>query len=174
MLTSLILAATIAAAQPLTIEDCVSVVSISAPAFSPDGKRIVYVVTHADMEHCAYDADLWVIGVDGSNDTQLTRNPANDNHPRWSPDGSQIAFLSERDGGRAAIYLIGANGGEPEKLTSEKSAISDFEWSPNGKTIAYITRSPATSEREDVRVVGADERPSQLCLLDVATRAATP
>ncbi len=173
MLTSLILAATIAAAQPLTVEDYVSVVSISAPAFSPDGKRIVYVATHADMQRSAYDADLWVIGTDGSNDTQLTRNPANDNHPRWSPDGSQIAFLSERDGGRAAIYLIGANGGEPEKLTTEKSSISDFEWSPDGKTIAYVTRDPATSEREDFHVVSADERPPQLDLLDVASRAAT-
>jgi len=88
MLTSLILAATISAAQPLTVEDCVSVVSISAPALSPDGKRIVYVATHADMERSAYDSDLWVIGADGSNDTQLTRNPANDNHPRWSPTHS--------------------------------------------------------------------------------------
>jgi dipeptidyl aminopeptidase/acylaminoacyl peptidase len=166
--------ATFLLAATLSIEDYVKVVSISVPAFSPDGKRIVYVATHADLERSEYDADLWVIGADGSNDTQLTRNPANDNHPRWSPDGSQIAFLSERDGGRAAVYLMGANGGEPEKLTSEKSAINDFEWSPDGKTIAYITRDPTPSEREDVHVVGGDERPSQLYLLDVASRAAAP
>jgi dipeptidyl aminopeptidase/acylaminoacyl peptidase len=167
MLATLLLAAT------LTIEDYVKVISISAPAFSPDGKRIVYVATHADLERSAYDADLWIVDADGSNDTQLTRNPANDNHPRWSPDGSQIAFLSERDGGRAAIYLIGVNGGEPEKLTSEKSSINDFEWSPDGKSIAFAMRDPPPTEKEDYHVVGADSRPSNVFLIDVASRTVT-
>jgi dipeptidyl aminopeptidase/acylaminoacyl peptidase len=63
MLTSLILAATISAAQPLTVEDYVSVVSISSPVLSPDGKRIVYVATHADMGTMLYRL-LQELGVD--------------------------------------------------------------------------------------------------------------
>src|SRR5579859_3050811 len=169
MLTALLLAA----ALPLTIEDYATMPTISAPQLSPDGKRIAYVLTRADMERSVYDADIWMIDADGTNDIQLTRARATDNHPRWSPDGTHIAFLSDRDGGHAAIWLLNANGGEPEKLTNEKGVISDFAWSPDGKTIAFVMREPAPTEREDVRVVGQDIRYAHLYLLDVATHTVT-
>lgn len=169
MLTALLLAA----ALPLTIEDYATMPSIASPQFSPDGKRIAYVLTRADMDRSVYDSDVWLINADGSNDMQLTRGRGTDNHPRWSPDGSHIAFLSDRDNGRGAIWILDANGGEPEKLTNEKGAISDFEWSPDGKTIAFVMRDPAPSEREDVRVVGQDVRYAHLYLLDVAVRSVT-
>ena len=166
MLAALLLAT----ALPLTIQDYATMPGVSSPRFSPDGKRIAYVVTRADMDRSVYDSDLWLVGVDGSNDMQLTRGRGADNHPRWSPDGTRIAFLSERDGPRAEIWMIGATGGEAEKLTDEKNGISDFEWSPDGKTIAFVMRDPTQSEREDVRVVGQDVRYAHLYLLDVASR----
>lgn len=169
MLTTLLLAA----ALPLTIEDYATMPTISSPRFSPDAKRIVYVLTRADMERSVYDADLWIINADGSNDAQLTRAKGSDNHPRWSPDGSRIAFLSDRDAARNAIWVLAANGGEAEKLTDEKGSIADFEWSPDGKTIAFVMRDPAPTEKEDVRVVGENARYAHLYLLDVESRKTT-
>src|SRR5260370_13641310 len=156
---------TLLLASALTIQDYATMPLISSPMISPDGKRIVYVLSRADMERSVYDTDLWLIGVDGSNDTRLTRSLSTNNHPRWSPDGRRIAFLSDRDGGRLAIWTIGANGGEAEKITTEKSSISDFEWSPDGKAIAFVMREPLPAEKEDFRVVGNDPRPPHLYLL---------
>jgi dipeptidyl aminopeptidase/acylaminoacyl peptidase len=161
--------ATALLAAALTIPEITTMPLISSPIISPDGKRIVYVVSRADMERKAYDADLWVVGVDGSNDIQLTRSNSASNHPRWSPDGSKIAFLSDRDGGRNSIWIMSAGSGEAERLTNEKGMISDFEFAPDGKTIAFTMRDPA-NDKEDVRVVGADPRPSQIYLLDADSR----
>lgn len=165
--------ATLLLAAALTIHDYATMPAISSPLFSPDGKRIVYVVTLADMDRSVYQSDLWLIGADGSNDIQLTRSGATNNHPRWSPDGSKIAFLSDREGGRNAIWIIGANGGEAERLTDEKGGISDFEWSPDGKTIAFIMREAPPTQKEDFRVVGDDPRPPHLYLIDVDAGTAT-
>ncbi len=176
---TLLLAATVAAAQPLTIEDYATMPAISSPLLSRDGKHIVYGVTHADMERSAYQSDLWLIDADGSNNIQLTHGTATNNHPRWSPDGSKIAFLSDRDA-RNGIWIIGATGGEAEKLTNERGAIGAFEWSPDGKTIAFIMRDPPSADeerrirdKEDWRIVGTDAKPTHLYLIDVASRSIT-
>ncbi|MDQ6802941.1 MAG: S9 family peptidase [Acidobacteriota bacterium] len=165
--------ATLLLASALTIQDYATMPLVSSPMISPDGKRIVYALSRADLERSVYDTDLWIIGVDGSNDTQLTRSPSTNNHPRWSPDGNRIAFLSDRDGGRNAIWIIGANGGEAEKITSEKGGISDFEWSPDGKVIAFVMREPPPAEKEDFRLVANDPRPPHLYLLNVESRTVT-
>ncbi|HUJ15104.1 MAG TPA: S9 family peptidase [Thermoanaerobaculia bacterium] len=159
-------------ATALTIHDIATMPSPSTPILSPDAKRVVYVLTRADMERSAYDADLWLAATDGSFDLQLTRSNATSNHPRWSPDGKTIAFLSDRDGGRNAIWIIGANGGEAQKLTDEKGGIGDFEFSPDGKTIAFTMRDAAPNDKYE-RVVGEQSRPSQLYLLDLESRRVT-
>src|SRR2546430_17081920 len=107
--------ATLLLASALTIQDYATMPLISSPMISPDGKRIVYVLSRADLERSVYDSDLWLIGVDGSNDTQLTRSNSANNHPRWSPDGTPIAFLSYRDAGRNELWATGATAGAADK-----------------------------------------------------------
>jgi dipeptidyl aminopeptidase/acylaminoacyl peptidase len=162
--------ATFLLATALTIPEIATMPNLSSPVLSPDGKRIVYVVSRADMERKVYDSDLWLAGADGSSDIQLTRSIGMSNHPRWSPDGSRIAFLSDRFEHRNAIWVINAAGGEAEKLTNEKGVIGDFEFAPDGKSIAFTMRD-AAGEHEDVRVVDVDRRPSHLYLIDLSTRA---
>jgi dipeptidyl aminopeptidase/acylaminoacyl peptidase len=169
MLSALLLAA----ALPLTIEDYATMPGISGTQLSPDRAHVAYVVSRADMDRSVYDSDVWVIDADGTGNVQMTRAKGADNHPRWSPDGTRIAFLSDRDGGRTAVWVMDRKGGEPEKLTNEKGSISDFEWSPDGRQIAFVMRDPAPAEREDVRVVGKDVRYAHLYLLDVAGRSSS-
>jgi dipeptidyl aminopeptidase/acylaminoacyl peptidase len=161
--------AAVALASTLTIEDYATMPSISAPRFSPDGKRIAYVLTRADLARSEYDSDLWLIDADGQHDLQLTHAKASDTHPRWSPDGTRVAFLSDREL-RNAIWLIDPRGGEPWKLTSEPGPIREFEWSPDGKSIAFIETDPTSGEREDVHIVG-ERRQSHLYVIDVTTKA---
>jgi Tol biopolymer transport system component len=98
----------------------------SFPSLAPDGKTFVYV------SRASGNADIYLKRVDGRNAINLTKDsPADDTQPAFSPDGSQIAFRSEREGG--GIFLMGATGESVRRLT-------DFgfnpAWSPDGLEIA--------------------------------------
>ncbi len=177
MLTALLLATTLTSSQPLSIEDYATMPAISSPQFSPDGRRVVYVVTTADLTRSAYDSNLWIVDADGRNDIQLTHSTASNSRPRWSPDGGSIAFLSDREG-RNAIWMLNTAGGEPWRLTKQPGSIRSFEWSPDGKSIAFLMGDPPSAEeerkikeKEDVHQAGENRRQQHLYVIDVATRA---
>lgn len=161
MLAALLLAAT------LSVEDYATMPQVSAPRWSPDGKQIAYVVTKADLSKTisTYDSDLWLIDADGRNDRRLTFTTNADFRPRWSPDGTRIAFLSDR-GGRNAVYVLDARGGEAKALTNEPTPLREFEWSPDGKQIAFTRIDEGTGEGEP-RVVGENTRQLHLYVIDV-------
>ena len=168
-------AAALLLAATLSVEDYAVMPQVAAPHWSPEGGRIAYVVTKADLARSVYDSDLWIIDADGKNDRRLTFANGADFRPRWSPDGARIAFLSDR-GGRNAIYILDASGGETRGLTSEPTPIREFEWSPDGKQIAFTRIDEATVEdekrvaaKDDARVVDEGTRLVQLYLADAET-----
>ncbi len=169
MIAAFVLAAT------LSIQDYATMPTLGSPRWSPDGKRIAYVLTNADLERSAYDADVWIIDADGKNDRRLTSAKANDTRPRWSPDGKTLAFLSDRDG-KNAIWLIAPDGGEARKLIDPPTFVREFEWAPDGKSIAFTRADEPTPEEEkrvkekdDARVVDAERRRMHVHVVDVAT-----
>ena len=85
--------------------------------------------TSTDWEICVMDAD-------GSNQTNLTNDPAVDEYPCWSPDGNKIAFVSERDG-NGEIYVMDADGSNLKNLTNNPAYDDSPSWSPDGKTILF-------------------------------------
>lgn len=148
-----------AAAAALTIEDYATMPQLSTPRWSPDGTRIAYVVTRADLARSVYEGDVWVVDADGSRNVQLTRE-GNDTLPRWSPDGKSVAFLSDRNG-PAQIFVIDVAGGESRQLTKEPTPVRAFEWAPDGRSIAFTRLDEATAEdekrvkeKDDARVAG--------------------
>jgi dipeptidyl aminopeptidase/acylaminoacyl peptidase len=154
-------------AATLSVEDYATMPQVTSPHWSPDGKQIVYVVSKADLARpiSIYDTDLWLIDADGKNDRRLTYGNGADFRPRWSPDGTRLAFLSDR-GGRNAIYLLDPRGGEARQLTNEPTPIREFEWSPDGKQIAF-TRIDEPSGEGEPRVVGENDRALHLYIVDI-------
>jgi len=158
---------------PLTIEDYVTIESISAPSISPDGRRVAYVVSVPNLPESSHDADVWIAHLDGEpRARKLTSSPKTDNAPHWSPDGRTLTFLSDREGA-TQLYSIDPDGGEPVRLTNEKSGVRDYEWSPDGRSIALTMRDAFTPDeeakkkrRDDARVVG-DVKHAHLHLLDL-------
>ena len=92
--------------------------------FSRDGKWVAYV-TYPDFA-------LWRSRVDGSERLQLTFPPVYASLPRWSPDGTQIAYLDHWK-----IFLISAQGGTVKEMLSDKEPQTDAQWSPDGKRIVF-------------------------------------
>jgi serine/threonine protein kinase/Tol biopolymer transport system component len=122
------------------------------PSLSPDGEFFVYV-----RESSSGNQDLYLQRVGGNNPIDLTADsPQDDTQPAFSPDGKQIAFRSERDGG--GIFLMGATGESVHRLTD-----FGFEpaWSPDGREIAV-----STDEVRDPRSRSTD---GQIWRVDVAT-----
>jgi dipeptidyl aminopeptidase/acylaminoacyl peptidase len=157
----------------LSVEDYAVMPQVGSPRWSPDGSRVAYVVTKADLARSVYDSDLWIIDADGKNDRRLTFANGADFRPRWSPDGSRIAFLSDR-GGRNAIYVLDPKGGEARIFSNEPTPVREFEWSPDGKQIAFTRIDELSADEEkrvaakdDARVVGEGTRHVHLYLADV-------
>lgn len=80
--------------------------------------------------------DIHVMDADGSNQVNLTNDPAYDEWPTWSPDGSKIAFLSRRDGDWE-IYAMNADGSNRARLTNGGASLP--AWSPDGSKIAFTS-----------------------------------
>src|SRR6185295_5892296 len=149
-------------------------------AFSPDGSRLVFTVAEP-VNGTARARALWMLDVPGGGLRQLTFSGKNDTAPRWSPDGSAIAFTSDRDGGPPQLYLLPMRGGEAEKLTDRKDGVGAFRWSPDGTRIALLmaeAKSDVLLQRErdkdDGRVVDKDDRHPRVWTLDLPSRRLTP
>ncbi len=112
---------------------------ISDSHISPDGKWIAYVVTATDYEENKSDSDIWVISSSGGDPRKMTNSPKGDNHPRWSPDGRSIAFLSSRGESRQ-VYIIPFDGGEARKITDFPGGIGELEWLPSGDGFVFTGR----------------------------------
>jgi Tol biopolymer transport system component len=82
------------------------------------------------------NSEIYVMDADGSNQMNLTNNPAVDEYPCWSPDGEKIAFVSNRDGNRE-IYIMDADGSNQINLTNHPAEYEYLCWSPDGKKIIF-------------------------------------
>jgi TolB protein len=98
-----------------------------------------------------WNGDLYVVNADGTGQTRLTRHPAEEFDPAWSPDGTKITF-SRFTGRRYQIFVMDPDGSDASRLTRGEGSASDATWSPDGTRIAF-TRCKGTC---DVYVMNAD------------------
>ncbi|MDH5715804.1 MAG: DPP IV N-terminal domain-containing protein, partial [Candidatus Aminicenantes bacterium] len=125
--------------RPITFNDLISMGRLGDPQVSPDGKLIAYVVTYYDLKTNSSNSDIWLMPIAGGEPRKLTNSPRGDSQPRWSPDGSQIAFTSTRTG-RPQVWLIRLEGGEARQLTDLSTGASGAIWSPDGKWLLFASR----------------------------------
>ncbi|HEX9485837.1 MAG TPA: S9 family peptidase [Gemmatimonadales bacterium] len=126
----------------------------ASPQISPDGRQSAYVLVTVKAKHDGYETSLWAVGTDGASaPRRLTAGPR-DGAPRWSPDGSTLAFLRAKEG-RPQLYLLPLGGGEAQQLTDLPKGASAAVWSPDGKTIAFTS----TTTPEDLAKKDTTEKP---------------
>ncbi len=108
------------------------------PQISPDGSRIVYVRQFSDIMTDKHYSNLWIIGFDGAGHQALTTGNFSDTSPRWSPDGTRIAYISDRDG-KPQIYVRWMDSGQTARLTNLENPPAGISWSPDGKLLAFTS-----------------------------------
>jgi dipeptidyl aminopeptidase/acylaminoacyl peptidase len=133
--------------KKMTIQDSLAIKNAGSPAFSPDGKWVTYTLSEWDKENNRRVSHIYLVSSAGGRSVKLTNGEKGESAPQWSPDGTRIAFMADRDKGNQ-IWLISPFGGEAEKLTSEENSISGFRWSPDSQRLAYITRDTPKDKAE--------------------------
>lgn len=129
----------------------------SDPTISADGKTVVYVVSTVDTEQDADLSRLWCVSPGGAPARELTVGD-HDAAPRFSPDGSRIAFLRPADGA-AQLHLLDMTGpGEPTALTSLPLGAGSAVWSPDGRRIAFTAPVDRAAPEGEDAAAGAARR----------------
>jgi Tol biopolymer transport system component len=125
-----------------------------SPVWSPDGRKIVFSRSRDNLPWAwapndPGDMEIYVMNADGSGQRNLTRHPASDWSPVWSPDGRRIAFVSSR-GGAHGIYVMSADGSHVRTLVRNVGKEPFPAWSPDGRKIAFTGRT------ENIYVINTD------------------
>ena len=144
----------------------------SDPVWSPDGRRIAFLrLRHPPRGPNWWEREVYVMNADGSGQTNLTRNPAHDFAPAWSPDGQRIVFerrLARRQYGACPgcggatifeVHVMNADGSGPRRLTRNAGQVHEGaigarpRWSPDGRQIAFVSGRDGNA---DIYVMNAD------------------
>ena len=150
------------------------------PRLSPDGRWAVVTLEMVAPGFDAYRQALWLVSTDARRATpprQLTLGARHDRHPRFSPDGRTLAFLSDRrplieeepardadakdreDGTQVHLLPLDGPGGEARRLTDLPRGVEAFEWSPDAARLVIVSSSVGATAKADARRRGVDRKP---------------
>ncbi len=131
---------TLTAKRRVTINDLFEIQMVADPQISPNGERVAFVVSTLDGDANRYRSAIWMTDASGGSEPyRYTGGGGLDSSPRWSPDGSQLAFVSDRSG-RNQLHVMPSDGGESIQLTSGDDPISDIQWSYDGSSLFFVMR----------------------------------
>jgi len=134
-----------------------------APAFSPDGRKLVLTLGGVDG-----NLDIFVLDINSRQAQRITSHRAIDTEGSWSPDGRFIYFTSDRAGG-PQIYRVSANGGAAERITFEGSYNARPRLSPDGSKLAMVHL-----DRGNYRIAVMDLRRKDLLVLSAGRQDESP
>ncbi len=140
LLAVLLAGATVAQERSLTIEDLMSMKSVSGPVVSPEGEWVVYAVRARDMEEDKSISQLWVVPTAGGDPVPMTAAETSAGNPQWSPDGKYLSFTASKgEGAKSQVWTLNRQiGGEAVQLTDTKQGVNDYAWSPDGSRLLLV------------------------------------
>jgi dipeptidyl aminopeptidase/acylaminoacyl peptidase len=152
----------VAKRRPIAREDLYRLKIVGDANISPDGKRLAFVVKTLDKDKDEYVSNIH-LAQEGT--TRQYTSGSKDGSPRWSPDGSRLAFLSGRDE-KNQLFVMSASGGEATQLTKLELGAGDPVWSPDSSRILFAAATPFPVKDEAQKK--ADEKRAPAKVIDRA------
>ena len=154
-IAAVLLVNSVAAAQrpsdKLALQDYLEWEQVQAPAFSPDGKQIVFTRRWIDKLNDRWESSVWIMNADGSRPRMLLKGSA----PRFSPDGQRIAYVADGEPRGSQIFVKWVDvDGPATQITRVTESPSDITWTPDGKSILF-RMNVAPNARQTFRVESA-------------------
>ncbi|MEN8118773.1 MAG: S9 family peptidase [Bacteroidota bacterium] len=122
---------------------------VSGSEISPDGKTILYGVSYYSIEQNKGNRELYTIGTDGNNNTQITQSPKSEFNAVWKPDGKKIGFLSS-ESGSVQLWEMNPDGSQGTQISKIEGGITGFKYSPDQTKILYSKEIPTENKFEDI------------------------
>nr|AYM54582.1 hypothetical protein [Nannocystis exedens] len=144
--------------RPFTPEDIRDYKEVTDVQISPDGRALAYALKTIDGE--SYKSQLWLASLDDDAGAPrpLTSGEHRDTTPRWSHDGSRIAFQSSRSEG-IQLFVIDPHGGEARQLTRMRDGVQKATWSPDGTKLLFAAAVAVERRPDDVSEAQWQDRP---------------
>jgi dipeptidyl aminopeptidase/acylaminoacyl peptidase len=173
-------------ARTMQLDDLRKLVGLSSPAISPDGKRAVVVVSRVNWNEDRNERELDVVDLATHAHRALTYDRKGLADPRWSPDGTKLAFIAETGAGADAhgqVFVLPMDGGDARPVTKAPAGVEQFAWRPDGGAIAYaatdaLPKKTGAERFRDGFVVGntpittrSAPRPVHLFVIDASGEA---
>ncbi|HEY7833426.1 MAG TPA: S9 family peptidase [Ktedonobacterales bacterium] len=159
---------------PVTMDDMFRMRGMSDVQITADGKRVAFVLAEWVANQPKMRARIWVAETAGGQPRPFTNGARNDGCPRWSPDGKQLAFVSEREGddGKPQIYVMSAAGGEARRVCQMPNGAGEISWSPDGTRLAFIAIEGPEPSKDPIVV--EDDRHRRLWTVRLESDTAEP
>lgn len=127
-------------AERLTLDKYLDWEEVNEPQLSPDGSQIVYTRRWVDKMNDRWESSLWIMNADGSRNRHLVDGSS----PRWSPDGTRLAFVAEGEPGGSQVFVRWMDEeGAVSQITRLLESPANIGWSPDGKSIAFDMLVPS-------------------------------
>lgn len=175
LITTVAAQAALAAAPSHSFEgkDIFSLQRVADPQIRPDGREVAYVRVAFDLMTDRPRRSIWLVDIDQKTQTPLNTGTGSASSPRWSPDGTRLAYVSN-DGSRSQLFVRWMRSGQIARITDLADPPQDLQWSPDGQSIAFISFSPGdkvTLGSAPPKPEGADWAPPLTVFTDLKYRA---
>ena len=137
-----------ATASTFQLSDLQKIVNLGEPQISPDGKRIAVVVSTPDWKADKSKQEIDLVDSASGARRMLTWKREGISSPRWSPDGTRLAFIADdAETKQGQLFVMPMDGGDAQRITDIKRGVDSFSWSPDGKQIAFVSEDePANAK----------------------------
>ena len=123
---------------------------VSSPTLSPDKKKVLYGISYESVEENRSNNDLYVMNIDGSENTRITKTPKSESNAVWIENGNKIAFLYPNEEGTMQMWTMNSDGSDRKMVSNVEKGINGFLLSPEEKKVVFISNIKSTKTAQDI------------------------